>query len=79
MTVRDRVQAVFADVFDNPGIQLRDDMGLADVPGWDSLHHINLIVAVESEFGVQFGSEEVASAASVGDIFALLESAGVRR
>lgn len=52
MTARDRVQAIFADVFDDPGFALRDEMTAADVPGWDSLNHINLIVGIETEFGV---------------------------
>lgn len=77
MTVRERVQGVFADVFDDPGLVLRDDMNANDIEGWDSLNHINLIMGVEAEFGVQFEGSEIAELANVGDLFALLERNGV--
>lgn len=44
-----------------------------DIPNWDSLTYINLIIALEEEFGIHFTSEEVASMACVGDLFSLLE------
>lgn len=77
MTVHERTRAIFADVFDDPEFQLRDDLKAEDVARWDSLNHINLIVGIESEFGVQFGVEEIAELSCVGDLFALLERHGV--
>ena len=77
MTVRERVRLVFADVFDDPDFELRDDLAAADVPGWDSLNHINLIVGIESEFGIQFEGEDIAALTCVGDLFALLAASGV--
>ena len=76
MTVHERVRGIFADVFDDPDFQLRDDLKAEDVKGWDSLNHINLIVGIESEFGVQFDVEEIAELSRVGDLFALLERHG---
>ncbi len=38
---------VFCDVFDNPSITINEQMTAADIPEWDSLNHINLVVAVE--------------------------------
>jgi acyl carrier protein len=77
MTVRERVQAVFADVFDDPEFELRDEMTAADVPDWDSLNHINLIVGIETEFGIQLDGEQIAALANVGDLFRLLAQHGV--
>lgn len=77
MTVRARVQAIFADVFDDPAFDLRDDLRAQDVPGWDSLNHINLIVGIETEFNVQFESDEIAELACVGDLFQLLARYGI--
>lgn len=77
MTVRARVQAIFADVFDSPDFDLRDDLRAQDVPGWDSLNHINLIVGIETEFGVQFEGEEIAELSCVGDLFQLLARYGI--
>ena len=51
--VRPRLQEIFRQVFGDPTIELRDDMTAADVDGWDSLAHINLIIAVERRPGHQ--------------------------
>jgi acyl carrier protein len=77
VTTRERVQEIFADVFDDPGFALRDDMTANDVEGWDSLNHINLIIAIESAFDVQFEGTEIAALATVGDLWPLLEKYGV--
>ena len=56
--VRERLQGIFRDVFDDPGIVLRDEMTASDVAGWDSLAHINLIIAVERALGIKFATAE---------------------
>ncbi len=43
--IREQVQDVFRTVFDDPEIVLRDEMTADDISGWDSLAHINLMVA----------------------------------
>ena len=60
-------------MFNDPSFELRDDMTADDVEGWDSLNHINLIIAIESAFGVQFEGTEIAALARVGDLWPLLE------
>ena len=57
--VRQRVQEVFRDVFDDPAIVLRDEMTASDVDGWDSLTHINLIIALERRLGMKFATAEI--------------------
>lgn len=70
----DRTQAlqgltdVFRQVFDDSGIVLRDDMIAADVEGWDSLNHIDLIVAIERKFKIRFTTREVTGLKTVGDL-----------
>lgn len=49
-------------------IQLTRQTTANDVQGWDSLMHINLIVAIEKEFGVRFTMLEVMSLNNVGDL-----------
>ena len=71
--MRNRVQKVFREVFDDPKIVVTEHTTAADIPTWDSLTHINLIVALEEEFGLQFTSTEVTSMSCVGDLFTLLE------
>jgi acyl carrier protein len=68
-----RMQNIFRDVLDEESLELRPDMTAADVEKWDSLTHINLIVAIEREFRVRFSTAEVASLANVGDLAGLIE------
>lgn len=55
----DQMQDVFRDVFDDEELTLADEMTALDIDGWDSLMHINLIIAVERRFGVKFATAEI--------------------
>lgn len=44
---------------------LRDEMGFDDIPGWDSLGHMNLVVELESRFGITLGIDDIAMLDSV--------------
>lgn len=59
--LRAAMQEVFRTVFDDDAIVLRDEMTSADIDGWDSLMHINLMVAVERRFKVKFATAEIAA------------------
>ena len=67
------IQIVFRDIFDDDSIVLRDDMTAADVENWDSLNHIDMIVAIESEFKIRFTTAEVTSLKNVGELMALVD------
>jgi acyl carrier protein len=70
---KERIQIVFRDIFDDDSIVLRDDMTAADVENWDSLNHIDMIVAIESEFKIKFTTSEVTSLKNVGELIALVD------
>ena len=74
----ERLLEVFRQVFDDDDLEITDDTVAGDVEGWDSLNHINLVVAIESAFSVKFKNREIASWKNVGDmrrgILAKLES-----
>lgn len=65
---------VFSTIFNIPDIELTDEMTAADVPGWDSFNHVNLIVTIEIEFDVQFATEEISGLKNVGEMIAMLDS-----
>jgi acyl carrier protein len=44
------------------------------VPGWDSLSHINIILAIEKEFAVKFKGIEILKAKNIGDLQKLVDS-----
>jgi len=72
MISNERLEKVFRVVFDDPALQIRDEYKADDIPGWDSLRHINLIVSIEEEFDIRFSTAEIASLACVGDVKRLI-------
>ena len=63
---------IFREVFDDDELEIDDATTAADVEGWDSLAHINLVVAIESGFGVSFAVKEITALENVGDLKKLL-------
>ena len=63
-----KLNEVFQDVFDDEDITVNDSTVAADVDGWDSLEHINLIVAVERCFGIKFTMGETTGLKNVGEM-----------
>ena len=64
----ERLNAVFQDVFDDEDITVNDATTSADIEDWDSLEHINLVSAVEKEFGVKFTMGQVVTMKNVGEM-----------
>jgi acyl carrier protein len=60
------------DIFDNEDVVLTETTKARDVDGWDSLTHIQFVVAIEKDFKVKFTAKEIQSWQSVGDVVALL-------
>jgi acyl carrier protein len=54
--------------------QMDDETTAAEVPGWDSLRHSSVILAVEKAFGVRFSNVEVLKLNSIGDLQRLVDS-----
>lgn len=70
--IHQKLTAVFRDVFDSPALEISDATTAKDVEAWDSIMHVNLIVAVEQAFGVTFTTKEVKALANVGDFIQLI-------
>ncbi len=68
---------IFRDLFDDDSIVLTPETTAADIPGWDSFNHINLIVATEAKFKIKFKTAEIESLRNVGHFVQVIQSKGV--
>jgi acyl carrier protein len=62
------VNELFIDVLDDENIELGYETTAADVDEWDSLSHIQLVVAVEKRFKIRFTSQEIQRWKNVGEM-----------
>jgi acyl carrier protein len=58
--VQSALQEVFRRVFDDDELSITETTTAADINGWDSMAHINLIIAIEKQFGISFSATEIA-------------------
>ncbi len=66
--LKNKIQKIFRDVFDNDEIVLTDSTCSDDIEEWDSLGHIQLIKAIEKELGVKLTAQEIRSWEDVGEM-----------
>ena len=71
-SVLHRVQRTVADLFALPVTDITPETSPDTIETWDSLQHLNLVLAIEQEFGVQFAPEDIAQILCVADIVTLL-------
>lgn len=69
----DRVRRIAADVLEVPQDRIRADSSSENIEAWDSLHHLNLVLALEQEFSLQFEPEEIDEMNNVKHILTVLE------
>jgi acyl carrier protein len=73
MTIFDELTPIFREVFDDDSIVLTRQTSADDIDAWDSLSHMNLIMAVELKFKVKFALGELQSLKNVGELADLVE------
>ncbi len=65
-------QEIFRDIFDDDELEIEETTSSETVEDWDSLNHINLVVAIEKEFEIKFSLDELASLKNVGAMVDLM-------
>ncbi|HRO42889.1 MAG TPA: acyl carrier protein [Flavipsychrobacter sp.] len=62
------VNHIFKDVLDNDDIMINESTTAKDVEEWDSLNHIQLVVAIEKHFKIRFTTQEIQNWKNVGEM-----------
>jgi acyl carrier protein len=71
--IESRLTPIFRDVFNDDALVVTEGMTAAEVPTWDSLSNINMIIAVEKAFGVKFSIKDVRNLKNVGELLELIK------
>ena len=71
------IQNLVADVLQMPAAAITEDVAMKDLDAWDSLKHMELVVAVEQNFQIQLTFDEILLMQSVGAIENVLRQRGV--
>ena len=72
-SVRDDVQTIFQEVFDDPSLILTPGMTAHDIEDWDSLSHVSLMYTIEERFGISFTDSEMSGLQDVDDLLLAVE------
>lgn len=69
----DSLVTIIRDLFADPTLTINADTKASDVAGWDSVAHVELMIAVEEHFGIRFSTGEAAGMKNVGDMASLID------
>ena len=67
-----RLQEIARDVFGDDSLVLTDSTKVVEVSGWDSFGHVNFMLSVENEFGIEFSEDEFVGFADIGGLKRML-------
>ncbi len=67
-----QVQDLLSQVFQVPAAEIRSDLAFGDIPQWDSMGHMDVMVSLEERFGVEVSAETIGELVSVPAICAYL-------
>lgn len=71
--IKEKLEEIFREVFDDDSIILTDATNSKDIDDWDSLAHIQLISSIEEAFNIKFTLEEAVSAENVGEFIEIIQ------
>ncbi|MCR5398875.1 MAG: acyl carrier protein [Lachnospiraceae bacterium] len=70
--IYEKLNEIFRDIFDDESIEVSPQTNSDDIEDWDSLEHINLVAAVEKEFGIKFNIAQVTGMKDVGEMVGII-------
>jgi acyl carrier protein len=76
--LRSELQEVFRQVFDDDSLAVTEATTAVDIDGWDSMAHINLIIAIEKQFAIKFSAAEIGGLSrrgqTIGNMIQLIQT-----
>jgi acyl carrier protein len=72
--ISDELKKVILDVLKLDDFDFTDETMAPQVPGWDSLNHVNVIISVEKHYNIRFKNIEILRLKNVGDLQKLINS-----
>jgi len=74
VSVFEELQALAADILEVEPSELDEDSSPETVESWDSVQHLNLILAIEEQYGIQLDPEEIGGGATLGELADIVEN-----
>lgn len=73
LAVLDQVRGIASDLFGLPVNRIISESSPETIEGWDSIQHLNFVLALEEKFGFQLSPEEMEEMRNVGEAARLVE------
>ena len=73
MSTLEKIQEFLRDILDLPTLELKPTTTAREVPGWDSLAHVNLVTSLEAEYGIRFSVAELTRIKNIGDMVTMID------
>lgn len=70
--ILERLNPIFAEVFEDDDLVVNEETTAADVEKWDSLSHLTLVYEVEMEFDMKFSMKEILEMQNVGEMIEII-------
>lgn len=74
--IYETLNEIFRDIFDDEDIVVTPETNSDSIEDWDSLEHINLVVAIEKAFDLKFSMDEVTGMKDVGEMVEIIKERG---
>jgi len=68
-----KLEPIFRDILDETELNLKDNLSALDIPKWDSLAHVNILVAIEIAYRIKFKTGEIEIMKNVGDLVTAIQ------
>jgi acyl carrier protein len=77
--IEEELYGIIRDMLGDPDVTLTRQSSAYDVPGWDSVRHVSIILATEQHFGIRLLTREIDRLRNVGDLLDIIADRKVRK